>query len=91
MLQAAGDYFGSLPDYDAKVASRLPATVLCPLAADEGINRQKRALIDGADISHRWHANVNKALPVFREARTVLGLLINDESVLVGQPSATVA
>ncbi|MDB5823891.1 MAG: hypothetical protein JWR21_2595 [Herminiimonas sp.] len=48
------------------------------------INRQKRALIDGADIPHRWHVElnlktlgtvVNKALPVFGPERTAVSML----------------
>jgi hypothetical protein len=78
----------AFPDYDDKVASRLPATVAHPPGADDAINRQKRALIDGADIPHRWRAElnlkslgtvVNKALPVFGPERTVLSMLKNDD------------
>lgn len=67
------------PDYLIKLVASLRR-----LPGFQGINRQKRAIIVGADIPSHWHAElnlrllgtvVNKALPVFHPERTVENML----------------
>lgn len=67
------------PDYLIKLV-----TSLRRLPGFQGINRQKHAIIVGADIPRHWHTElnlkllgtvVNKALPVFHPERTVENLL----------------
>ena len=67
------------PDYLIKLV-----TALRNVPGFHGINRQKRALILGADIPKQWHAAlslkylgsvVNKTLPVFSTGRTVLNMM----------------
>ena len=71
------------PDYLIKLV-----TSLRHVPGFHGINRQKKALIVGADIPKQWHAElnlrhlgsvVNKALPVFSTGRTVLSMLKNND------------
>jgi len=81
-LKAAGDVTGSLPPRSLQGAKPWPseAMTLGPAGAKDGINRQKKALIVGADIPHMWHAQpnlkylgtvVHKMLQVFNAGRTV--------------------
>lgn len=67
------------PDYLIKLV-----TSLRRLPGFQGINRQKKALITGADIPRNWHTElnlmllgtvVNKALPVFHPERTIENML----------------
>lgn len=67
------------PDYLIKLIASLRR-----LPGFQGINRQKKAIIIGADIPHHWHTElnlkllgtvVNKALPVFHPERTVENML----------------
>jgi hypothetical protein len=67
------------PDYLIKLLASLRR-----LPGFQGINRQKNAIIIGADIPRHWHTElnlkllgtvVNKALPVFHPERTVENML----------------
>jgi hypothetical protein len=67
------------PDYLIKLLASLRR-----LPGFQGINRQKSAIINGAEIPRHWHTElnlkllgtvVNKALPVFHPERTVENML----------------
>jgi hypothetical protein len=67
------------PDYLIKLVASLRR-----LPGFQGINRQKNAIIIGANIPPHWHTElnlkllgtvVNKALPVFHTERTVENML----------------
>ena len=85
---AASFIAGGLPEMEANIPTFTLDWLRRSAFRFYGINRQKKALIFGADIPKQWHAElnlkylgsvVNKVLPVFSIGRTALSMLENDD------------